>query len=219
MTAAQESAEETEELEPSRFTWRYLDTEQARQLWEELIDWTAWIRERYELEVKIPPCWYRHSPVVEELSALMVAWTDAYYRGDGYRDDLTAWHTQWFWPVVHRIRTISDFETCTHSRCAHRPVQPATLDGLDEFIAADVDGRPPPAPTPAPVPTRSLQPVADITSAQEVRSIPADDMEMAIDSGLAEPVDPADPDSDVRFEDLVWRFHGRLGAWIPAPPT
>ncbi|MBY4212632.1 hypothetical protein HQO27_01650 [Rhodococcus fascians] len=205
MTAAEQSGDETAELEPSRFTWRYLDTEQARQLWDELIDWTAWIRERYELEVKIPPCWYRHSPVVEELSALMAAWTDAYYRGDEYRDDLTAWHTQWFWPVVHRIRTISDFETCTHSRCGHRPVVPTTLAGLDKFVTADVDGRPAPAP--------------DISGAQEVRSIPADDMEMAIESGLAEPLDPADPDSDVTFEDIVWTFHGRLGAWVPAPST
>lgn len=221
MTAAEHSDTghsdaETEELEPSRFTWRYLDTDQARQLWDELIDWTTWIRGRYELDTKIPPCWYRHSPVVEELSALMVAWTDAYYRGDEYRDDLTAWHTQWFWPAIHRIRTISDFETCTHSRCASRPVEPITLDGIDEFVASDIEDRPPP--TPKPVPAVPPRPVLDISAAEEVRSIPADDMEMAIDSGLAEPVDPADPDSDVTFEDITWTFHGRLGSWVPAPP-
>ncbi|NIL78406.1 hypothetical protein [Rhodococcus sp. B10] len=207
-----------DQLAPSRFTWRYLDHVQARQLWDELIDWVNWIRDRYELDTKIPPCWYRHSPVVEELSALMVAWTDAYYRGDEYRDDLTAWHTQWFWPAIERIRKVSDFDTCTHTRCDHQPVTPATLPGIDEFVAADITGRPEPAPTPAP-PTPAPpagSSVIDISSAQEVRSIPEADMETAIEAGLAEPVDPADPDSAVTFEDIDWTYNTRLGAWVPA---
>ncbi|OZC80517.1 hypothetical protein CH274_15195 [Rhodococcus sp. 06-418-5] len=197
-----------EELVPSRFTWRYLDAEQARALWSELIDWTTWLRERYELGTKIPQCWYRHDPVVEELSALMAAWTDAYYRGDEYRDDLTAWHTQWFRPLMARIRDISDFDSCTHDRCAHRPLPLATLAGIEEFVDADVDARPePPLPaTPAPV--------VDVTAAEEVRTIPADDMDMAIDSGLAEPLDPADPDSPVSFEGIEWTFNARAHAWV-----
>ncbi|MDJ0396178.1 hypothetical protein QMK17_22935 [Rhodococcus sp. G-MC3] len=207
MTAPAQS--ETAELAPSRFTWRYLDSEQSRQLWADLIDWTTWIRGRYELDTKIPPCWYRHSPVVEELTALMAAWTDAYYRGDEYRDDLTAWHTQWFWPVIHRLQAVTDFENCTHTRCEHRSTPPTTLDGLDDFVAADIAGRP--APTPA-----APGPVTDISGAEEVRSIRAEDMEMAIDAGLAEPVDPADPDSAVTFEDIDWTYNTRLGAWTPA---
>ncbi|QCB51810.1 hypothetical protein E5720_17535 [Rhodococcus sp. PAMC28707] len=210
MTTTQQS--ETTELEPSRFTWRYLDSAQSRALWTELIDWTTWIRDRYQLDTKIPPCWYRHGPVVEELSALMAAWTDAYYRGDEYRDDLTAWHTQWFWPVINRLSAITDFETCTHSYCDHRIVEPVTLDGIEEFVAADIAARPAPAPTPDTQPT----PVTDISAAQEVRSIPAEDMEMAIASGLAEPVDPADPESLVTFEDIDWAYNTRLNAWIPA---
>ena len=201
---------EQEELVPSRFTWRYLDAEQARALWTELIDWTTWLRERYELGTKIPPCWYRHDPVVEELSALMAAWTDAYYRGDEYRDDLTAWHTQWFRPLMARIRDISDFDSCTPDRCAHRPRPPATLAGIEEFVASDVDARPEPLPAPP-------APVADVTAAEEVRTIPADDMDMAIDSGLAEPLDPADPDSPVSFEGIEWTFNARMGAWVPSP--
>jgi hypothetical protein len=204
------AGDDAQELRPSRFAWRYLDRVQARQLWDELTDWTTWIRERYELDTKIPPCWYRHGPVVEELSALMVAWTDAYYRGDEYRDDLTAWHTQWFWPVIGRIRTITDFETCTHERCTATPCTPTTLAGLDEFTAADVENRPEPE-TPSPV-----TPVADISAAQEVRSILEADMEAAIEAGLAEPVDPSDPDSAVTFEDIDWTYNARLGAWVPA---
>ena len=200
---------EQEELVPSRFTWRYLDAEQARALWSELIDWTTWLRERYELGTKIPPCWYRHDPVVEELSALMAAWTDAYCRGDEYRDDLTAWHTQWFRPLMARIRDISDFDSCTHDRCAHRPSPPATLAGIEEFVDADVDARPEPSPAPP-------APVVDVTAAEEVRTIPADDMDMAIDSGLAEPLDPADPESPVSFEGIDWTFNARMGAWVPS---
>ncbi|OZC73912.1 hypothetical protein CH251_12310 [Rhodococcus sp. 06-462-5] len=197
-----------EELVPSRFTWRYLDAERARALWSELIDWTTWLRERYELGTKIPPCWYRHDPVVEELSALMAAWTDAYYRGDEYRDDLTAWHTQWFRPLMARVRDISDFDSCTHDQCAHRPLPPATLAGIEGFVDADVGARPEPLAAPP-------APVADVTAAEEVRTIPADDMDMAIDSGLAEPLDPADPDSPVMFEGIDWTFNARMGAWAP----
>jgi hypothetical protein len=203
---------EQEELVPSRFTWRYLDAEQARALWSELIDWTTWLRERYELGTKIPPCWYRHDPVVEELSALMAAWTDAYYRGDEYRDDLTAWHTQWFRPLMARIRDISDFDSCTHDRCAHRPLPSATLAGIERFVDADVAARPEPLPAPAPPAA-----VVDVTAAEDVRTIPADDMDMAIDSGLAEPLDPADPDSPVSFEGIEWTFNARMGAWVPSP--
>ncbi|WP_322544553.1 DUF4913 domain-containing protein [Rhodococcoides fascians] len=199
---------EQDELVPSRFTWRYLDAEQARALWSELIDWTTWLRERYELGTKIPPCWYRHDPVVEELSALMAAWTDAYYRGDECRDDLTAWHTQWFRPLMARIRDISDFDSCTHDRCAHRPLPPATLAGIEEFVDADVDARPEPSPAPP-------APVIDVTAAEEVRTIPADDMDVAIDSGLAEPLDPADPGTDVKFEGVIWTFDGSGGGWTP----
>ncbi|MFC8178726.1 hypothetical protein ACFULT_07625 [Rhodococcus sp. NPDC057297] len=207
---------ELDELTPSRFTWRYLDNVQTRTLWDELIDWVDWIRGRYELDTKIPPCWYRHSPVVEELSALMVAWTDAYYRGDEYRDDLTAWHTQWFWPVIGRIRSISDFDTCTHTRCEHHPVEPITLPGLDEFVAADIGGRPEPAPPPRPPVPAAAPSITDISAAQEVRSIPEADMETALSAGLAEPVDPSDPDSAVTFEDIDWTYTTSLGAWVPA---
>ncbi|RRQ25324.1 hypothetical protein DK926_23920 [Rhodococcus sp. Eu-32] len=199
-----------QELRPSRFAWRYLDRAQARQLWHELTDWTTWIRERYELDTKIPPCWYRHGPVVEELSALMAAWTDAYYRGDEYRDDLTAWHTQWFWPVISRIRTITDFETCTHERCTATPRTPFTLGGLDEFTTIDIDDRPEPEP-PSPV-----IPVADISAPQEVRSIPEADMETAIESGLARSVDAADPNRLVTFEGIDWIYNTQQGAWTEA---
>lgn len=195
---------EQEALVPSRFTWRYLDAEQARTLWSELIDWTTWLRERYELGTKIPPCWYRHDPVVEELSALMAAWTDAYYRGDEYRDDLTAWHTQWFRPLMARIRDISDFDSCTHDRCAHRPLPSATLAGIEEFVDADVDARPDTLPAP----------VADATAAEEIGTITAADMEAAIAAELATPVDPADPNSVVSFSHARWLYSPLSRAWI-----
>ncbi|MDV6263893.1 DUF4913 domain-containing protein [Rhodococcoides yunnanense] len=194
---------EQEELVPSRFTWRYLDAEQARALWSELIDWTTWLRERYELGTKIPPCWYRHDPVVEELSALMAAWTDAYYRGDEYRDDLTAWHTQWFRPLMARIRDISDFDSCTHDRCAHRPLPPATLAGIEEFVAADIDNRFGPE-----------RPEPDAET--ELQTLSADDMNAAISSGIATPGGPSDPIPSVYFDESTWFFDPLRRRWVPA---
>ena len=52
--------------------------------------------------------------------------------------------------------------------------------------------------------------------AEEVRTIPANDMDMAIDSGLAEPLDAADPDSPVSFEGIEWTFNAHAGAWVPS---
>ncbi|QIZ97789.1 hypothetical protein [Leifsonia sp. PS1209] len=55
--------------------WRTLDDADAPQVWAELRDWVTWFTHRYNLPIrKIPPCWYKHGALVEELSALRTAW-------------------------------------------------------------------------------------------------------------------------------------------------
>ncbi|MEY9853502.1 hypothetical protein ABH923_003180 [Leifsonia sp. EB41] len=55
--------------------WRTLDNVDAPDVWTDLREWVIWFTHRYDLPArKIPPCWFRHGALVEELSALHTAW-------------------------------------------------------------------------------------------------------------------------------------------------
>ena len=59
--------------------WRTLADSDASQVWTELGDWVSWFVRRYNLPArKIPPCWFKHGALVEELSALHTAWLVSY---------------------------------------------------------------------------------------------------------------------------------------------
>ncbi|MQY28905.1 hypothetical protein [Nocardia aurantia] len=134
---------EADAMAPSRFAWQHLDPVGRVLLWGELADWVAQLRDRYQLGSRVPPCWWCHDPVVEELTALMAAHTAAYHVAPELRDvpreDLAAWHTQWLWPTVERLTRISDFSGCQPHACGyiHRP-QPV-LPGLDALTDGSAD--------------------------------------------------------------------------------
>ncbi len=51
--------------------WPSLLPDEARQAWEVLRGWVEALVDRFGLETRVvPPCWYRHSALVEGLSAL-----------------------------------------------------------------------------------------------------------------------------------------------------
>lgn len=55
--------------------WRDMPAEERPEAWDELRNFVEWLVTRYELTDNIvPACWFRHSPLVEELSALRAAW-------------------------------------------------------------------------------------------------------------------------------------------------
>lgn len=77
--------------------WRALEDVEAPHVWTDLRQWVVWFTLRYDLPPrKIPPCWYRHGPLVEELSALHTAWLvsydalDAGYGPIGWHERLAA---------------------------------------------------------------------------------------------------------------------------------
>lgn len=54
--------------------WRTLADERAPEAWGELAGFVDWLTRRYQIPArKIPPCWWRHGALVEELSALCTA--------------------------------------------------------------------------------------------------------------------------------------------------
>ena len=59
--------------------WRTLEDEDAPQVWTDLRSWVVWFTHRYNIAPrKIPPCWFKHGALVEELSALHTAWLVSY---------------------------------------------------------------------------------------------------------------------------------------------
>jgi hypothetical protein len=59
--------------------WKVIDRENAAQQWPAMADWVRWLATRYVLSPRtIPPCWYHHGALVEELSALRTGWLAAF---------------------------------------------------------------------------------------------------------------------------------------------
>ncbi|MFD9631960.1 hypothetical protein [Streptomyces violascens] len=64
--------------EPQRWVWAAMEPAERRARLGELAVWVDWLRVTFELHNQIPPCWYRHSPVVEHLTALYAGWLRTY---------------------------------------------------------------------------------------------------------------------------------------------
>ncbi|MEV0246864.1 hypothetical protein AB0H76_09785 [Nocardia sp. NPDC050712] len=132
-------------LHPGPYVWRELDRPGAARLWRELTEWVDWLRETYQLGSRVPGCWYRHTSVREELTALMAAHYAAYYcdcdNPELPTEEPIAWHTQWLWPTVERLVRNSDFSGCRPGLCRFTAQPQPTLDGLDDYIHADLDER------------------------------------------------------------------------------
>ena len=72
--------------------WATLDADQAAEQWGLLIDFTDWLRARYQLHESLPACWHAHGALVEELSALRSAWVSAYLDPQATPADPAGWH-------------------------------------------------------------------------------------------------------------------------------
>ena len=71
---------------PRPIDWARLSAEHAAQVWLDLDEWVRWLVTRYALDHRdVPPCWYAHGDLVEELTALWTAHRAAYDR-TGARD-------------------------------------------------------------------------------------------------------------------------------------
>ncbi len=193
---------------PSRFCWDSLDRETAQQLWAELIDWVGWLRVRYELPTEIPGCWYRHSRMVEELTALMAAHRAAYDNAntaDGdvnYWAGMAAWHSQYLRPFLAIIGDLG-VAGCNQQQCTAHPRDVHTFRDILDWIDRDLDNRPP----------RSAQ----STKAAAVIS-PARMAEL-VASGDAEPIDLNNPNSGYRHNHTLWRLDYKRKVFVAQPDT
>ncbi|MGO1409971.1 MAG: DUF4913 domain-containing protein [Microbacterium sp.] len=76
--------------------WREITDDDRPEACRNLADWVQnWLIPRYNVTVRtLPDCWWQHSDLVEELSALHTAWLVAFDEGDaGYGP--IGWHERW----------------------------------------------------------------------------------------------------------------------------
>jgi Domain of unknown function (DUF4913) len=83
--------------------WRDLGPKAADELWSQLSDWVAWLRTRYPLAKKVPPCWREHPEIVEELTALWLAWQGAYVDANAPLTGPAEWHDHWLPGLLRRL--------------------------------------------------------------------------------------------------------------------
>ena len=88
---------------PPPWNWRALDREDAAALWQELADWVGWLCGRYPLADVLPQCWRRHPELVEELTAVYVAWQAAYELPGANPTAPAEWHDRWLPGLEHRL--------------------------------------------------------------------------------------------------------------------
>jgi hypothetical protein len=125
----------------SPVNWAHLDVEDASEQWSLLVEWTDWLRDRYQVHERVPACWYSHGPLVEELSALRTAWVAAFLGPEAGLDDPLHWHEQ-------LDRSLDRIRSWDRAGCAdgvHRADQ-ALADDTDHShrertIHADLIGR------------------------------------------------------------------------------
>jgi hypothetical protein len=105
---------------PAAWCWRDLGPHAQTELMAQLAAWTAWLRHRYPLARKIPGCWAQHPELIEELTALWLAWQGAYQQPDAPLTTAADWHDRWLPGLLQRLEHGAFALDCSESH-ALRP--------------------------------------------------------------------------------------------------
>ena len=129
--------------QPMPVCWKILDRATAAREWPAMAEWVRWLATRYALAPRtIPPCWYSHGALVEELSALRTGWLAA-FAPDAPGSAPLDWHTMF---AASRSRLDESVSRGGCTKDDHRDDQTATwLTNVDPGFAAaaeaDLAGR------------------------------------------------------------------------------
>lgn len=106
---------------PLPIVWSAHTPEDQELLLEELDLWVDWLTDRYRLDHRVVPhCWHDHPEILEELSALHLAWQGA-YASTAMPDAPLRWHEQF----AAACARLNDWVARTGCRPdAHRSRQP-----------------------------------------------------------------------------------------------
>ncbi|PVU84445.1 hypothetical protein DDP54_00960 (plasmid) [Cellulomonas sp. WB94] len=146
---------------PRPVAWARLNEATAAAAWSDLDAWVRWLARRYSLDHRdVPPCWFAHGHLVEELTALRTAHRVC-FDSAGAAQGPAEWH-QTFASSRGRLQLWASRTGCRAGE--HRPdappewaAEPAPTDYARAFadhVAADLGTRPP-SPAPGSVRTAS----------------------------------------------------------------
>jgi hypothetical protein len=90
-------------LTTTSWCWRSLDPECTQERLQHLREWVTWLRDRYPIAKRVPACWAEHPEVVEELTALWLAWHAAYEKVDAPLTAPAEWHDRWLPGLLSRL--------------------------------------------------------------------------------------------------------------------
>ncbi|MBX9243571.1 hypothetical protein ICW40_01970 [Actinotalea ferrariae] len=77
---------------PVPLLWAAHTPEEQQHYLDELQTWVTWLADRYRLDGRyVPECWTKHWELIEELSALHLAW-EAAYATTSHADAPLTWH-------------------------------------------------------------------------------------------------------------------------------
>jgi hypothetical protein len=130
--------------EVSPWTWTKLSIDEARGSWQAVTEFVAWLVQRFDLGDVIPPCWWAHGAMVEELTALWAAWSGAYQHPDAGPDAPIEWLDHL---ATSRVRLV-EWDKMGCAQRGHREATPTGWqvdeDAFAAFVAADLAARPGP---------------------------------------------------------------------------
>lgn len=134
---------------PAVVCWVHLDNQQAVKAWAELRAWVEVVLVgRYpHLTVTggrrmLPPCWYLHPYLVEELSALHSAWLFSFVEPGAPLTAPNDWHRR----LADCRARVSEVVKCSNGHNADPPAGEPADAGFEAFVATDIDSRPDPPP-------------------------------------------------------------------------
>lgn len=118
---------------PSNWCWADLEPDTAADVLERLATWVGWFRGRYPVAEQVPLCWWRHPELVEELTALWLAWTGLYLDPAAPLTGPIEFHDRWLPGVLARIRGWGVHCDATHRDRADGTYDPRAVDDPTAF--------------------------------------------------------------------------------------
>lgn len=107
--------------------WQALSDAEAKGRWQALRAWVEWLTVRYNIAVSVvPDCWWRHGPLVEELSALHTAHLAAFDPSDSGFGPI-GWHERLAIAVPRLNRSYGG--GCNNG---HKPTRPRSWSGATD---------------------------------------------------------------------------------------
>jgi hypothetical protein len=188
--------------------WHRLRPKERDARWSELVEWVAWLHDRYELSVaeRLPHCWALHPGLIEELSALK-AWREQIYTArEPAPRDARAWHDH-----LHDVLAKANGFYARGCRASHQE-PPFTTETepnvVEDWLTAD-----PLKGVSAAVRARgaAMQDTTDYTTATTMRT--------ALETGEAIPLVPDRTESAMRYRNAWWLPHDDDGYARVADPV